>query len=59
MCFRRRFGVVCGCCRLGTTYGYRRLSTTLVCCRPNAIFVYVRVIQTSKIYPINNNKSNQ
>ena len=51
MCFCRRFGAVYDCYRLGTTCD---------CCRLNAIlFVCKRLIQTSKVYPINNNKSNQ
>ena len=38
------------CCRLGTTF---------VCRLFGAVFVYVREIQKSNVYPINDKKLNQ
>ena len=35
------------------TYDCYRLGVTFVCCRHKASFIYVRAIQTSKVYPIN------
>ena len=48
VCPRLSAAFVCHC--LGTVFIYRRDGTTFIC---------VRAIQTSKIYLINDNKSNQ
>ena len=47
------------CCCLGTVFGCRCHGATFVCRRHDMIFIYVRMIQMSKVYQINDNKSNQ
>ena len=39
--------------------GYRRLGTVFVYHHDGTRFICVMMIQTSKVYPINNKKSNQ
>ena len=48
--FSRRLGVACGCHRLGVVF---------VCRHRGAVFICVKAIQTSKVYIINDKKSNQ
>ena len=44
---------------LGIAYSYRCFDETFVCCRRDATFICVREIQTNKVYPISDKKSNQ
>ena len=59
---RSRFSIIFSClisCRLGAACGCRRLCAAFVCYCHDAVFICVRAIQTSKICPISDNKSNQ
>ena len=49
-CFSSFFGEACGCRRLGAAFIYSRHGVAFIC---------ARTIQTSKVYLINDNKSNQ
>ena len=49
-CFNRRLDKVCG---------FRRLDAMCDCRYFNMVFIYMRMMQISKVYPINNKKSNQ
>ena len=49
-CFSHHLSEVCDRLHLGTVFIYRRCG---------AAFIFVRAIQTSKIYSINNKKSNR
>ena len=46
----RRLDVTCSCCLLGTMF---------VCHYRGVTFICVKVMQTSKVYPISDKKSNQ
>ena len=58
LCFSHRLDETCGCHCLSVTFVCRRLDAVFVC-RHAATFIYVRVIHTSKVYPISDKKSNQ
>ena len=58
MCGCRRLGVACGCCRLSATCGCVVLISIFVCRDCGAVFIYMRTIQTSKVYSISDKKSN-
>ena len=41
------------------TFDCCRFSVTFVCCLRDTIFIYMMTIQTSKVYVINDDKSNK
>ena len=55
-CFSHCFDVMCGYSYFGATYDYYCHGAGFVCCHCGAVFIYVRVIQKSKIYLIREKK---
>ena len=55
---RLRFDAMFVCYRFDVVFVCYRFGVVFVCCHDDVTFIYVMTIQTSKIYLINNNKSN-